>query len=81
MPVKAIHRGKRFGVVKRSVRIAGRRTAVSLEDPFWDAMHEIAIAKGTTRANLIAQINQTRSNTNLSSASRALTMKACAHEY
>ena len=73
MPVKAVHRGKRPG--KRNVRIiSGRRTTVSLEDAFWDAMHEIAMAKGTTRPSLIKEINQTRSNANLSSAIRVFVL-------
>jgi predicted DNA-binding ribbon-helix-helix protein len=70
MPVKAVHRDKRSAVVKRSVVVSGRKTSVTLEDAFWDAMHEIAVVKGATRADLINAINQTRSNANLSSVIR-----------
>jgi predicted DNA-binding ribbon-helix-helix protein len=37
-------------------------------------MHEIAMAKGTTRPSLIKEINQTRSNANLSSAIRVFVL-------
>jgi predicted DNA-binding ribbon-helix-helix protein len=67
MPVKPI---KPSFVVKRSMRISGRKTSVTLEDAFWHAMQEIAVASGTTRPNLIREINQTRSHANLSSAIR-----------
>jgi predicted DNA-binding ribbon-helix-helix protein len=69
MPGKADHRGKPSANARRTVKICGQ-TSVSLEDPFWDAMQEIAEAKDTSRAELIREINQTRSNANLSSAIR-----------
>jgi predicted DNA-binding ribbon-helix-helix protein len=43
---------------------------VNLEDLFWHALRDIAVAKGTTRPRLIKEINQTRTNANLSSAVR-----------
>jgi predicted DNA-binding ribbon-helix-helix protein len=45
------------------------RISVSLEDPFWDAMHEIAMAKGTTPHGLLTEIKQSKPE-NLSSAIR-----------
>jgi hypothetical protein len=42
-------------VIKRSVVIAGHKTSVSLEDAFWRALNEIAMAKGMTRSNLVAR--------------------------
>ena len=33
------------GTTKRSVMIAGHRTSVSLETPFWQALREIAAAR------------------------------------
>jgi predicted DNA-binding ribbon-helix-helix protein len=65
---KAVHRGKP-ALGRRNVRISGP-TSVSLEDAFWEALGEIAEAKGTSRADLIREINQTRDNANLSSAIR-----------
>jgi predicted DNA-binding ribbon-helix-helix protein len=66
MPIKAV---KSSALGRRNVRISGQ-TSVSLEDAFWEALGEIAIAKGTSRAELIRTINQTRGNANLSSAIR-----------
>jgi predicted DNA-binding ribbon-helix-helix protein len=70
MPVKAVHQGKPSSIVKRSVWISGRKTSVTLEDEFWDALGQIAVTKGTTRPNLVSEINQTRSHANLCSAIR-----------
>jgi predicted DNA-binding ribbon-helix-helix protein len=77
MPAKAAHRGKRrrralkrFANVRRPLKIAGWHTGVTLEDAFWDAMQEIAVAKGTTRSRLTTQIKQRRKPANLSSAIR-----------
>ncbi|MET3891464.1 putative DNA-binding ribbon-helix-helix protein [Bosea sp. OAE506] len=55
---------------KRSLTIAGHRTSVSLEEPFWDALKEIAAAEGRTVAALIAAIDDDRDAVNLSSALR-----------
>ena len=40
-------------IVKRSIIIGGHKSSVSLEDPFWDAMKEIAALKGTTLIQLV----------------------------
>lgn len=56
-------------VLKRSVRIAGHPTSVSLEKPFWDRMQHLANAEGLSLNQLITQIDAARS-TNLSSAIR-----------
>jgi predicted DNA-binding ribbon-helix-helix protein len=69
MPVKAVHRGER-SIARRTLRISRRSTSITLEDAFWNALQEIAEAKGTSRAELIRKINQTRSHPNLSSAVR-----------
>lgn len=55
---------------KRSLTIAGHRTSVSLEEPFWDGLKEIAAAQGLTVAALIATIDSGRETVNLSSALR-----------
>jgi len=54
---------------KRSVTIAGHRTSVSLEAPFWDALKEIATARGLSLNDLIAEVDRNRAG-NLSSALR-----------
>ena len=55
---------------KHSLTIAGHRTSVSLEEPFWDALKEIAAAERLTVAALIATIDTGREAVNLSSALR-----------
>ena len=57
-------------VVKRSININGNKTSVSLENEFWDALHEIARSKNTTTSQLAGEIARQRSTVNLSSALR-----------
>ncbi|HYC05595.1 MAG TPA: ribbon-helix-helix domain-containing protein [Azospirillaceae bacterium] len=54
---------------KRSVQISGHSTSVTLEEPFWDALKEIAAAKGLSLNALVEEIDRTREG-NLSSAIR-----------
>ena len=54
---------------KRSVVIAGHRTSVSIETPFWDSLKDIAEARGMSLNRLIAEIDESRAE-NLSSAIR-----------
>jgi predicted DNA-binding ribbon-helix-helix protein len=65
---------------KRSVRIAGHRTSLSLEGAFWDALKDIAAARGTSIAGLIAEIDSARADagaiSNLSSAVRVFVLQA-----
>jgi predicted DNA-binding ribbon-helix-helix protein len=56
--------------IKRSIVLDGHRTSVSLEDPFWDALKDIAKWKRNTVAELISSINLDRKHANLSSALR-----------
>ena len=57
-------------VRKRSVMLGGHKTSVSLEDQFWDRLHEIAASEGVTTAKLIERIDTKRTVHNLSSAIR-----------
>jgi predicted DNA-binding ribbon-helix-helix protein len=57
-------------IVKRSVKIAGRASSVSLEDAFWRALREIATAQSIGVSELVARIAKNRQNKNLSSAIR-----------
>jgi len=57
-------------VIKRSVLISGRKTSVSLENEFWDALHEIAEHQNLALSALVEQIDKDRDNINLSSAIR-----------
>ena len=54
---------------KRSVRIAGHQTSLSLETVFWDALKEIAAARGLSLNALVTEIDAARTG-NLSSALR-----------
>jgi predicted DNA-binding ribbon-helix-helix protein len=63
------------GVVKRSVAIAGHRTSVSLEPPFWDALKEIAAERAVSVQALIGDIDAGRGGANLSSAIRVFVLR------
>lgn len=54
---------------KRSVRLAGHKTSVSLEEAFWEELRSIAQARNLSLNALIGEIDQSRSG-NLSSAIR-----------
>lgn len=57
--------------IKRSVTIAGHRTSISLEPPFWDALKELACRRTLSINGLVRKIDETRTEgTNLSSAVR-----------
>ena len=60
---------------KRSITIAGHRTSISLEAPFWEALAEIAGARDTSVASLVADIDRDRpDDTNLSAALRVFAL-------
>ncbi|MEM7441835.1 MAG: ribbon-helix-helix domain-containing protein [Pseudomonadota bacterium] len=65
--------------VKRSVTIAGHRTSVSLEKPFWEALQQMADRQGKSISALVAQIDADRAQAaqqvNLSSALRIFVLK------
>jgi predicted DNA-binding ribbon-helix-helix protein len=64
---------------KRSVRIAGHRTSLSLEAAFWDQLKRIAAERGLSLNRLVAEIDGARSArsapANLSSAIRVYILK------
>ena len=57
-------------MIKRSVVVSGHKTSVSLEDPFWRALKEIAAGRNLTLSDLVASIDAERKHANLSSAIR-----------
>ena len=61
-------------VKKRSVTVAGHRTSVSIEAPFWDALRDIAQQRNTSLNELIATIDTGRAG-NLSSAIRVFVLR------
>ena len=62
-------------IAKRSVIIDGQKTSVSLEDPFWTDLKKIAHAQQMTLSALVAEIDGTREQSNLSSAIRLFVLR------
>ena len=56
--------------IKRSLTIAGHRTSISLEPPFWEALQEVAAAEGVTVTGLVARIDADGEISGLSSRIR-----------
>lgn len=63
-----------FDIVKRSVSIAGHRTSISLEEPFWEILREIADREKLSIQALIGRIDAERGEQNLSSAIRVFVL-------
>ncbi|MBI3445193.1 MAG: ribbon-helix-helix domain-containing protein [Magnetospirillum sp.] len=59
--------------VKRSVLVAGHATSVTLETEFWDCLKEMALARGLSINQLVAEIDSARVG-NLSSAIRVFVL-------
>lgn len=59
--------------LKRSVKIAGHATSVTLEPEFWECLREMAAARGLSVNQLVAEIDCTR-GANLSSAIRVFVL-------
>lgn len=59
---------------KRSIKIAGHATSITMEDEFWDALKTIAEKQSRPLAAIIAEIDATRGDRNLSSAVRVYTL-------
>jgi predicted DNA-binding ribbon-helix-helix protein len=72
-----IHKAGRLPsrVLKRSIKIADRKTSTSLEDGFWRALREIAVAQNLRVAKLVSRIDKDRQNKNLSSAIRVFVLE------
>ena len=58
-----------MALVKRSVRLAGHATSVSLEPAFWEALAAIATQRGLRLEALIEEIDRDRVSTSDSLAS------------
>ncbi len=66
-------------VHKRSVRIAGHPTSISLEDAFWDALRELAEKRQIKLSELVEEIDANRESQNLSSAIRVYLLETYRH--
>ncbi len=62
------------GIAKRSVSIAGHRTSISLEEPFWEVLRDIAEREKLSIQALIGRIDAERGEQNLSSAIRVFVL-------
>jgi predicted DNA-binding ribbon-helix-helix protein len=62
------------GVIKRSISIAGHRTSISLEEPFWEELQKIAARRGISVQHLVGEIDKARLGANLSSALRVFVL-------
>lgn len=62
-------------IVKRSIKIAGHATSVSLEQEFWDALKAIAHRQRRSVADLVAEVDNDR-EAGLSSALRLYVLKS-----
>ena len=55
---------------KRSLKIGGHATSITLEEPFWQALKDLAAAQGKSVNALVAELDAGRGAANLSSALR-----------
>lgn len=63
-------------IVKRSLSIAGHQTSVSIEEPFWLELKQLAEAEGISLAALVARLDGERKGIGLSSALRLHVLRA-----
>ena len=62
-------------MAKHSLVIAGHRTSISLEDAFWSGLKRIAAKERRALASMVAEIDATRGDANLSSAIRVFVLE------
>ncbi len=70
----ARERAPRASIVKRSLTISGHRTSVSLEDAFWRRLKALARNRAQSLSALVAEIDASRGDANLSSALRVFVL-------
>jgi predicted DNA-binding ribbon-helix-helix protein len=66
----------RTAVIKRSLTISGHRTSISLEDAFWRRLKALAANRALPISALIAEIDASRGDANLSSAIRVFVLES-----
>jgi predicted DNA-binding ribbon-helix-helix protein len=57
-------------IVKHSIELAGHKTSISLEKPFWDGLRVIAQDENISVVTLVERIDKQRLGYNLSSSIR-----------
>ena len=60
---------------QRSVKLSGHKTSIKLEEPFWQAIGEIAQARGCSISALIRSVAAKRVDGNLSSTVRVFVLE------
>jgi predicted DNA-binding ribbon-helix-helix protein len=66
-------------VIKRSLTLCGHKTSLALESEFWLAIEKIATNQSLSVPAMIAKIDASRQNNNLSSAVRLYVLKNIAN--
>jgi len=66
---------KDYIVKKRSVRISGHQTSITLEDDFWDEIKAIAKRQKRSISDLISELDENQAHVNLSSALRLYVLR------
>jgi predicted DNA-binding ribbon-helix-helix protein len=62
-------------IIKRSIMIASHRTSISLEEPFWRGLKDIAAKHETSVQNVVASVHGGRHRGNLSSSLRQFVLE------
>ena len=68
--IQAKPTGRIVSSIKKSILVDGSKTSISVEEPFWSALKEIAAIKKAPVYLLISEIAKTKETANLSSAIR-----------
>ena len=63
------------GVKKRSVTVNGHATSIALEGAFWRELQSIAVRRGKSINQLVTEIDDCRTGTNLSSVIRVFVLE------
>lgn len=61
---------------KRSVKVSGHETSITLEEEFWVELKNISNEKSISLSTLVTQIDECRINDNLSSAIRIFILQS-----
>lgn len=61
--------------VSHSLTVGGKKTSISLENDFWEALHELARTDRIFVRTLVERIDRDRTTCNLSSAIRLFVLK------
>jgi predicted DNA-binding ribbon-helix-helix protein len=79
MPAARKSNGHTSPVIKRSIVLAGHKTSVSLEDPFWAEIKRIALEQETTLSTLVNEVDEARLRNKQGNLSSALRLFVLSH--